>query len=297
MRYLKFLALFILCMSICTSVCAKEFTIDEFGIENISIPDEFMVCERDTCDEKFAGLLSANSFTFESWYGEVMKPNNYYIYATDDKNHCVYIVCEKNKIQKTITNKDGSKTHKLMSDYNMLDDGDKRQEQITKTKDALLLEGLSPDEITTLGWADLGDDIITPYVEYVCNVGGQSLHCYDTVYNAYTISFQFTKPGNFNSSDYEMHRELVKNIKFNEAADYSEARQVENDNLQKKLAEETHSGENTKIIRVILSVSIAIVIVFSVFMAIKTQSKKRRKTIVLREHEVIPEENEEEGVN
>ena len=164
MRYLKLAVIFIMCMAICTSVFAKEYKVDEFGLDSISLPNEYMVCERGGCDEKFSSLLAANSFTFESWTGEVMVPNNYYIYATDEKNNCVYVVCEKNKLQEPVTNKDGTKTHKLMSDYNMLDNGDEKQEQLNKIKDALLLEGLSPDEISNFGWAELGEDIITPYI-------------------------------------------------------------------------------------------------------------------------------------
>ena len=81
----------------------------------------------------------------------------------------------------------------------------------------------------------------------------------------------------------------MKNASLGERVDYTEAHEISNDNLQKKLAEETNSGENTKILRYILSGSISFVVIFAIFMAIKSQSRKRRKAIIISDEEVLEE--------
>ena len=87
------------------------------------------------------------------------------------------------------------------------------------------------------------------------------------------------------------HAQIVKNLKYGEKPDYTEAKNIVHENLHNKLKEETHSGENTRILRYILSASIALVIVFALIMAIKTQSEKRRKRVVINED--TNKENEE----
>lgn len=297
MRYVRVFAAVCMCAVLCLQCAAlgAEYTIDDFGIENISVDDKYMICTQDSCDDNFKNLLSGNGFTFDRWCNEIMKPNNYYIYAMDKNSNCFYVVCEKGEIQETVTNKDGSKTHKLMADYNMIADGEEKEKFISTTKQELIGQGVSQSSITQLTWAKT-DDEVTSYIEYVCVFNDQYLHCYDTIYNGNTINFQFVSQKNFSKSQLEEHKEIINNIKYKEIVDYTEAEEIVKENIQQKLKEETHSGENTRIVRYSISISIGLVIVFAVFMAIRTQSKKRRKTVVLREVEVqdTPDENDDQ---
>lgn len=281
MKFFKISFIFIICFLIGASSFAKEIGIDEFDISKIEIPDEYMVCTQKSCDEEFKSILAANGFGFTSWVNDVMKPNNYYIYAMNLKNECIYVTCQKNELQEIKTEKDGSKTHPLMSDYNMLQSADDKAELLTKTKDELVLQGVSADDITTLVWADFNEDTRTPYLEYACSINNQYIHSFETSYNASKICFQFTSSKPFSDSQKDMHSEIVKKANLGEKVDYTEAQNLTRENLQNKLAEETHSGENTKILRYVLSASIAFVVVFAIFMAIKSQSKKRRRSIIV----------------
>lgn len=295
MKFFKISLIFIICFIIGTTVFARNMEIEEIGIGNIEIPDEFMICTQNSCDEEFKTILTANGFGFTSWVNDVMKPNNYYIYAMDKNNHCIYVTYQKNELQEIKTEKDGSKTHPLMSDYNMLQSADDKTELLTKTKDELVLQGVSAGDIKTLVWADLDDDTVTPYLEYSCSINGQYIHSYETVYNASKICFQFTSAKAFSQSQINEHAQLVKNASLGERVDYTEAHKISNDNLQKKLAEETNSGENTKILRYILSGSIAFVVIFAIFMAIKSQSRKRRKAIIVSDEEALENDLREEN--
>lgn len=289
MKFLRISLILVICLIIGTTVFAGNVEIEEFGITNIEIPDGFMVCTQESCDEEFKTILTANGFDFTSWVNDVMKPNNYYIYAMDKNNHCIYVTCQRNELQEIKTEKDGSKIHPLMSDYNMLQSADDKAELLTKTKDELVLQGVSAGDIQTLVWADLDDDSVTPYLEYMCSINGQYIHSYETVYNASKICFQFTSAKAFSQSQINEHSNLVKSSSLGEKVDYTKAHEIASDNLQKKLAEETNSGENTKILRYILSGSISFVVIFAIFMAIKSQSRKRRKAIIISDEEVLEE--------
>ena len=247
---------------------AEVFTVEEFGIKNIEIPEGYMVCTQEECDEEFKTILTANGYGFSSWVNDVMKPNGYYIYAMTRSNKCIYVAAQKNELQEIRTEEDGSKTHPLMSDYNMLQSADNKADILNKIKDELVLQGVSAGDISLLEWSRVNDETLTPYLEYICSINGQYIHSFETVYNASKISFQFTSTKEFINAD------LGKKI------DYTEAQNIAQENLQNKLAEETNSGENTKIIRYILSAFIAIIIVFAIFLSVKTQSKKRKKAII-----------------
>jgi len=288
MRIFRIPLLFIICFVIGTTVFAENIEIEEIGIGNIKIPDEFMICTQNSCDDEFKPILTANGFDFTSWVNNVMKPNNYYIYAMDKKSHCIYLSYQKNELQEIRTEKDGSKTHPLMSDYNMLQSADDKAELLTKTKDELVLQGVSADDIQTLVWADL-DDTITPYLEYLCSINGQYFHSYETIYNASKISFQFTSAKAFSQEEINEHAQLVKDVALGQKVDYTEAYSITNENRQKKLAEETNTGENTKILRYIISGSIALVVIFAIFLAIKTQSRKRKKAIIVSNEKTLKE--------
>lgn len=292
MRFFKLsvvFALFALCVS--SLVCAQSYNITDFGIENITAPEGYMVCTMDTCDEAFSKLLEGNNFTFDTWKKQVMIPSNYYVYACSEKDpgKCMYVICEKGEIQETVTNDDGSKSHKHMDDYNLIADGEEKDKFISSMEEALIYQGISKDNITLLRWAQTPEKLTTPYVEYACLTGSDYLHCYETIYDGNKIKIQFSSKNPFTKAETESFANILSAIGYSTNVDYTEVENIINENLQKKLEEETHSGENTKILRYIITVSIAFVIVFAIYMAMRTQKKKRKKTIVLREHEVVEE--------
>ncbi len=280
MKLIRGLFIFIICVMMSVPCLAEVFTVEEFGIKNIEIPEEYMTCTQEKCDEEFKEILTANGLGFSSWVNDVMKPNGYYIYAMTKSNKCIYVAAQKNDLQEIRTEKDGSKTHPLMSDYNMLHSADDKAEIINNIKDGLVLQGVSAGDISLLRWAELNDETVTPYLEYICSINGQYVHSFETIYNASKISFQFTSTKEFGEKEKEEHAQLVINADLGKRIDYTEAQDIAHENLQNKLAEETNSGENTKILRYILSAFIAVIIVFAIFLSVKTQSKKRKRAII-----------------
>jgi len=256
---------------------AIDFKLESCGIESINVPDEYMICTQDLCDEKFNVLLANNNFSHSTWVSQVMKPNNYFLYACDakDPSNCMYVVLEKGEIQETITNKDGSKTHKLMKDYNLLSEGDEKDKLINQTKEALIYQGVSQENISKIGWVKTESKLVTPYIEYICRSGNDYIYCFETIYNGNKLQLQFSSKKPFTKKNEESFTNILSQISYSEIVDYTEVNKIIYNNLQKKLEEETHSGENTKIIRYIISISIAFVIVFAIYLSLKTQSKRR----------------------
>ncbi len=285
MKLIRGLFIFIICVMMSVPCLAEVFTVEEFGIKNIEIPEGYMVCTQQECDEDFKTILTANGYGFSSWVNDVMKPNGYHIYAMTRSNKCIYVAAQKNELQEIRTEKDGSKTHPLMSDYNMLHSADDKAEILNSIKDGLVLQGVSAEDISILDWSGVNDETVTPYLEYICSINGQYIHSFETIYNASKISFQFTSTKEFSEKEKQEHAQLVTNADLGKKIDYTQAQNMAYDNLQNKLAEETNSGENTKILRYILSAFIAIIIVFAIFLSVKTQSKKRKKTITIDDEE------------
>ena len=268
---------------------AKVYNAPECGVGNISVPDEYMGCTLSECDEDFAALLTNNKFTFDTWKQQLMVPSNYVFYACrrDDPGKCIYVIFEKGEIQETVTNKDGSKTHKHMKDYNLIADGDEKDKFLEELKKALIFQGISQDSIKDLRWTNPLKETQTTYVEYMCNVGSDMIHCYETIYDGNKIKLQFSSKNVFTQTELDSHLAVLSELTYLNNVDYTEAKKIISENTQKKLEEETNSGENTKLIRYILSVSISLVVFLALFMAIKTQKKKRKKVVVLRDYEQV----------
>ncbi len=291
MKFLKISLVFIICFIVGTSSFAKEITIDEFNISNIEIPEEFMVCTQNTCDEKLKSTLTSNRFNFETWVNDVMKPNNYYIYATNSKKECIYVICQKNENQNSKAEENDSKTPNTNKNY-MVQSENNKAELLTKAKNELVLQWGSADDVSTLAWADFSEDSVTPYLEYVYSVKNQYVHGYETSYNASKICFQFTSPKPFSEEQKQMHSQIVKNAKLGRNIDYTQAHSSVSENQKNKLNKKSYGGGNSKILGYILSVSIALDVVFAIYMAIKSQSKKRRRTIIADdENEALKNDN------
>lgn len=260
---------------------AIQYEIKDFGIKTINIPEEYMSCSLDVCDEDLSNLLKANGYTFEQWVSGVLEPNDFKIYACNKEviSDCMYLICKKITSPKTA---DGEVSHKLACDYNLMSEGKEMTEFLNEKK--------VKSNFDSASWiTDMGD---TPYIEYTTLIGNDYCHCYETIYNGNLITLQFSSKNDFSSSQKNAHRAVLNSISYSENADYTEVNELIQEKLQKKLEEETHSGENTKILRTIISISIVFVIGFAILLAIRSQKKKRKKTIVLREHEVAPESDE-----
>lgn len=291
MKFLKISLVFIICFIVGTSSFAKEITIDEFNISNIEIPEEFMVCTQNTCDEKFKSILNSNRFEFATWVNDVMKPNNYYIYATNSKKECIYVICQKNETTESKTEENDSKTTNTNKNY-MVRTENNKAELLTKAKNELVLQWRSADNVSTLAWADFSEDSVTPYLEYVYSVKNQYVHGYETSYNASKICFQFTSPRPFTEEQKIMHSQIVKNAKLGKKVDYTKDHSSVRENSKNKLNKKNYNGGNSKILGYVLSVSIALDLVFSIYMAIKSQSKKRKRTIIADdENEALKNDN------
>ncbi len=260
---------------------AAEYSLSGSKIASVTIPDDFKACTASVCDEDLEKLLKANKFTYEQWQNEVMKPSGYELYAVNiDKGQYIYLSSNESGEPETKTNDDGTVTHKLMKDYKLLTEEEDKKESLSNLKNDLIKQGISADSIETVQWIKIGDDYTFDYIEYLCYSGKEYFHCYEMVYDAAKIELQFTSPIKFSEEEKSEHLEVLKGIKYSKNVDYSEVRDIIHDNLQKKLEEETHSGENTKILRTSISASIVLIIIFAVLLAIRSQKRKRRKYII-----------------
>ncbi len=269
-RLIVFLCLAALTLS--SAVFAAEYEIKDFKIKTITVPDEYMSCSTDKCDEELSRLLSGNKYTFDQWAEGVLVPNNFEIYACNKKilSDCLYLICKELPSPKT---DDGAIEHRLAADYNLIKDGEEMSEFLEDKK--------IKNNMDTASW--ITDTATTPYIEYTKLIGKDYCHCYETIYNGNLITLQFSSKNEFTKAQKDAHKAVLDSIEYSEKADYTEINSLINEALQKKLEEETHSGENTKILRIIISVSVVFVIGFAILLAIRSQNKKRRRSAFIRE--------------
>ncbi len=282
MKYFKIFAITLALMIILSSAAsATSYEIKDFGIKNIDMPEDYMSCSTELCDEDLQKLLSGNGFTFDDWKSQVMEPSNFYIYSCNKNKltDCMYLMCEKINSPKS---SQGNVSHLLAEDYNLIADGG--------DKTAFLDEMVKSNNIDNAKWLDIAGD--TPYIEYFTTLGEDNCHCYETIYGGNRITLMFSSKKAFANLDIDNHSRILATLTYQEKHDYTEVQELIAAAVQKQLEEETHSGENTKILRIIISVSLVIVIAFAIIMAVRTQSKKRRKTIVLREPEATEKTDE-----
>lgn len=279
MKYLKKMAAILAIVMLFAAECsAASYEIKDFGIKSIEVPEDYHSCSNDKCDPDLEKLLLGNGFTFEQWATNVMAPSNFFIYACNKTKltDCMYLMCEK--LDKPTSSK-GNVSHTLAEDYNLMADGEERQNFVEEKKRTSNMENTS--------WISPNGD--TPYIEYYTTLGQDYCHCFETVYSGNRITLMFSSKKPIGSSDADKHAQILATLEYSEKADYTEVKKLIDKAVQKELEEETHSGENTKILRVIITVSMVVVIALAIFMAMRSQSKKKRKTVVLREHEVTEE--------
>ena len=282
MKYFKKTAAILVLMMIFAAQClGASYEIQDFGIKNIDVPEDYLSCSTDKCDPDLEKLLSGNGFTFDQWTTNVMAPSNFYIYACNKTKltDCMYLMCEK--LDKPKSSK-GNVSHTLSEDYNLIADGEERQSFVEEKKRTSNMENVS--------WISPNDD--TPYIEYYTTLGQDYCHCFETVYGGNRITLMFSSKKPIGASAAGEHAQILATLEYTEKADYTEIKNLINEAVQKELEEETHSGENTKILRIIISVSMVVVIALAILMAMRSQSKKKRKTVVLREHEVTEKSDE-----
>ena len=259
-------------------------SVDEFGIKNIDTPENYLVCTRNTCDPELLDIITRSGFSkLDDWTQKVMEPGNYYVYAVNknDLTKCMYLVCEK--IDSPVT-KDKLVSHKLAQDFNLA-------ESVSEKSD--LLEEMKRISATNeANWVTT--DGVTDYIEYNSVMGQDQIHRYETIYNGNKITLQFSSKKKFSAEEKGMHYAMLKSLQHSEHADYAEINEMIKTAREKKIEKDTNTGKNTMILWYIMGGLVALVIGFAVYMAIRSQSKKRKKVIVLREHEVI--NDEENGI-
>ena len=268
----------IMCMT-ALSVNAK-YSIEEFDIKNIDVPEGYISCSRAECDDELDEILKSNGFnTLNDWNTVVMNPGNFYVHAckATNLNERMYLVCKAEVSPKT---KEGI-SHKLARDYNFAESAEDKDTIIkninmaTTQKDAAWV---TPNNVTT-------------YVEYNTINTEDYIHAYKTIYNGNSIELQFWSKKPFTDEQKQMHYSILESIEYSVVADYSELKKSEKEVKQKKLEEESNTGKNTQILWYIIGILVAMIIAFSIFMAIRSRNKKRKKVIVLREYEVIEGED------
>jgi len=297
MKYIKKTVLILLVLSVClTSVVSQaKYSIEEFGIDNIDVPEGYISCTRSECDPELDSILKSNGFTDLSlWNASVMTPGMFYVYAckANDMTKCMYLVCEELKPQKT---KEGVE-HKYASDYNLIETAEDKTEILKEINQA--------SQTNSAQWVTTNS--ATPYVEYTAFSSGNYFHTYETIYCGNSIILRFSSESEFSESEIKMHNEIFSTLKNSVVYDKANADMRESpeefykkecENIKKedeearlrKVEKENNSGKNTRILWYIIGVLVALVIVFSIFLAVH---KKRKKIIVLREHEVVTNDND-----
>ena len=222
-------------------------------------------------------IITRSGFSgLDDWTERVLKPQNFYLYATDknDLKKCMYLICEA--VDSPQTN-DGLVSHKLAQDFNL------SQSVAEKTK---LLEDVKRSAaVNEANWVSPND--VTDYAEYYSVLGQDQIHRYETIYNGNQITLQFSSNKKFSQAEKDMHYAILCSIKHSEFADYTQINEMIKIAREEKIEKDTNTGKNTMILWYIIGASVALIIAFAIYMAVRSQSKKRKKVIVLREHEVI----------
>lgn len=277
MSRLKTFFLIILSLQLISATAySAEYNFNDSLVSSLAIPDDFSACTEDSCDQELQTLLQRNKFTPEQWQNEVMKPSGYKLYAMNIKeNKYIYLACNENTKSST-NNDDISAAQRLMQDYKLIDGNEDKNEALDKIEDALKTQGISKDNIETVQWVTTGGDYSYDYIEYICYTGSEYFHCFETVYNAYKIELQFTSQNAFTDEEKAEHLGVLKSLKYDKEIDYAEAKKIIDAELQKKLEEETHNKNNTKILRTSMGVTIVSIVVLCICLAVRIQYKKRR---------------------
>ncbi len=269
-----------LILTLLTSIgaSAAKYDIKSSVIDSVSIGDEFSACTMDSCDPKLERILRNNKFTVAKWRSEVMETAGYELYAMNaEEGKYIYLTLTDAPPDVDNTQDIDSQSHRLIGDYNIIKDMDDRQAALGRVKDALMKQGISEDKISSIQWINTGDYYSMDYIEYFCFFDEQYFHRYETIYDATRIELQFTSPKEFTFEEKTAHFEILKNIKYDTKIDYTEAEQALDETLQQKLEDETYSGENTKLLRILIPLSIVIIIIFAVLLTVNAQSKKRKR--------------------
>lgn len=270
---------FIMCMT--ASVVNAKYSVEEFNIKNIDVPEGYISCSRTECDPELDEILKNNGFnTLNDWNTVFMNPAGIYVNAcgADNLDDKMYLICKEEASPKT---KEGI-VHKLARDYNLAESAEE--------KDAIIKEINMAITQKDAAWVKPGST--TTYVEYNTVNTDNHIHAYKTIFNGNSIELQFWSKKPFTTMQKEMHYSILKSLEYNVTADYSELKKSINDFKQKKLEEESNTGKNTQILWYIIGILVAMIIAFSIFMAIRSRNKKRKKVIVLREYEVIDGEDD-----
>ena len=201
MKFSKITLLTVLIVTMCLlgQTVLGAYSVEEFGVENINPPEDYISCTKTQCDEELETIIVQNGFSgLSDWVSRVMEPSNIYFYSSNKKDltKCMYVICKNVKISKT---NDGLVEHKLARDYNMCkDEGDK----------ATLLDTIRRAAGTdNVSWAP--EIQKTPFIEYETTDGINNIHAYCTIYGGIEYTLQFSSAKKFTEEERDRDRIAV----------------------------------------------------------------------------------------
>lgn len=263
----------IICLS--TEVYAAEININNCPITSLIVPDEYSVCTADGCDDAFQALLSNNKMTFSDWKAKVMDPEELCVYACDDKNNTECLSVSEAVAESKIDN-NSAKNHKYANDYAMIENGDPKDKVLEDVKKSLISGSVSSNGITDIKWINNSSEYPTPFIMYTYSSTESFVTAYQTIYGGYKIILQFTSTTPFTSEKLSYFNEVVSALKFRDTPDYTEFKKLREEDSQKKLEQETNINKNSKTTVYLFAALIFIIVVFAIYMAIRSQKKKKK---------------------
>lgn len=276
MNKFKYILFLISALLISVNVCAAETEISGSTVASLNVIDGYSVCTADGCDDSFNALLAANKMTFSDWKAKVMDPESYVLYACDENNNteCLSV---KDAADPSKIDNSNAENHKYSKDYAIVENGDPKDKLLDDIKKALISNSVSSNSITDIKWINNSAEYPTPYIMYTYSSSDGFVTCYQTVYCGKKINLQFTSQVPFTTEKLAEFGGIVSQIKYNETPDYTEVKNLIEKSAQDKLEKETNINKNSKTTVYLFAGLIFIIIVFAIYMAIRSQKKRKNK--------------------
>ncbi len=258
-----------------TCAFAKEYNIEQFEINHISIPSSFSACTREECDYGFSNILSANGYTHSSWTENVMIPGDLYLCGRDASGNTINVSVSDPSTEEE--KKDNFKFHRLMYDYNLYDFSAKVKEKaMVKYRDSLVEEGVNKRKIMRIKWFER--DELSTYTPYILGIyeteGGSYVSDWYTIYNGNIFRISQVSKYAPKKQQLSSASEIIKGIEFKSEIDYSQAKQVYRQNQRVKLPERLNVKQKRS--KVLVGASLAFISVV-ILAAISITTAKIRK--------------------
>lgn len=252
------------------SASAAVHNFDDLGFGNVTVPEGYYMCTRDYCDEELATIFDTNNLTHSSFV-QNMENDMLYLYAMNKSGGSIYVRYEDLYADGTPDNSDGTRTHRLMKDYNPMDTKE-RQDAITNHRDSVAKSGAS---VTDVSWVEIGESEVTPFI-YTCYSDANGVVAdYHTIYNGNKISVSFASSNPFTNEKLKEYEEYIKQLTFSYQPDYSELEDIKIENEKIRLEKENKVDKDKSWFRIIAFAVVALAIIVAIIMAVVNYKKKR----------------------